>query len=173
MTIGLLSCNPDKLTEVATEREDFTTTEDSKLFFKNMRQSYYELEEHAPTKRHIYRLDDRVTEAERPILNLMIVHDWRNDRAYLMLEPNAQFPNPHLMKLKWTSAADSGTYSYKQGNMPAQFAFATQLYNSLLKEHKLYLQTPTGEQPLFAEEAEREAFRVTMVDYYRLINAYR
>ena len=57
-------------------------------FFKNVRKSYYEVEERKDQGIDLYRLKGRNQKAEYPLFEFSIVHNWRNDNAFIMLTPN-------------------------------------------------------------------------------------
>lgn len=173
--LGLLGCNPDKERPVDAEEPVFATTDRSRLFFKNVRMLFYEVEEDS-LRRDFFRLSDRVKDApDRPVLNLCIVNDLLRDRAYVMLEPNEFFGTADSIVVYYRDKAQGseGQYRYRQSNMMRQWQFATDLYNGILQGQEFYVRAPDGrEVPFLQEKREREAFRVTMVDYYRMVNIF-
>ena len=68
------ACNPVKDKKVDQTTIGFKTDESSKLFFKNVRRSYYDVEVMEEAKLEIYRLKKRVKESDEPILNINIGH---------------------------------------------------------------------------------------------------
>lgn len=173
--LGLLGCNPDKERLVDAEDPVFATTDRSRLFFKNVRLLFYDTEEDS-LRRDFFRLADRVKDApDRPVLNLCIVNDLLRDRAYVMLEPNEFFGTADSIVVYYRDRAKGGEghYRYRQSNMMRQWQFATDLYNGILQGQEFYVRAPDGrEVPFLQEKREREAFRVTMVDYYRMVNIF-
>ena len=71
--IFILSCNPDKQTKVDPNEITFATDDASVLFFKNVRQLYYEMEEMEAAKLKIFRHKKRDQSQDEPIINLAIV----------------------------------------------------------------------------------------------------
>ena len=170
---GLSACNLDKNTQVDETQAKFTTSDASELFFKNMRQVRYDQQEMAEAKLNVFRLGDRSEAEDYPVLNLAIVINWRYDEAYLLLEPNAYLQKMDSIQVTWqdTVRQEGGTYVWAGGNKEAQFAFASQLYRSIQRGYRLYVKNPRGEEERFLHQYDdREAFRITMFDYYRLVD---
>ncbi|MGB3586737.1 MAG: hypothetical protein WBA23_09365 [Tunicatimonas sp.] len=172
---GLLACNPDKERKVNDAEAKFTTSDASELFFKNVRQGYYDKETMDAAKLEIYRIKERNQVEDQPILNVAIVINWRYDEAYIITEPNAYLQQQDTLTIFWqdTAQQQQGTYEYLPGNKESHYQLASRIYNSLQDKHQLYIPSPEGEQvPFLARRSEREAFRKTMVDYYRLVDLY-
>ena len=171
----LVGCNIDQKKTIDIDNPSFTSTDDSELFFKNLRQTYYDKIEMEQAKLNQYRLKDRIQDSSKPILQLCIVENWRYDEAYVLVEPNEILSEENLIEVKWVDPATNqdGIYSYSRGNKEIQFQFAARIYSSLQKEHKLQVKVKEQWVPFLANEDEKEAFRITLVDYYRLVNAIR
>ena len=132
MSLLLLACNLDKESRVNRDRLDFTTTDESELFFKNVRQPYYELEAVEAAGMNVFRFDDRSLAEDQPVINLAIVHQWRLDEASIFIEPNTFFEEGELT-LNWYSASgEQGQLSYARGNREVQQAFVVDLYDHLM-----------------------------------------
>ncbi|MCS7018138.1 MAG: hypothetical protein RMJ87_03305 [Cytophagales bacterium] len=171
----LLGCNPDKKTKVSTEEVHFTTSASSVLFFKNVRQIYYERQENNAAKAIIYRMRSRVHNNSIPLLYPAIVYLWAQDEAAVILERNEFLADTDTLRFIWqdTVQQTSGEYVFPNGDRRTHYRLAAQLYHSIQEEHRLWLQTDSGRIPFFVSEKEREPFRKTMVDYFRLVNVLR
>lgn len=169
VSIVLLGCNPDKQTKVDQDEITFATDDASRLFFKNVRQLYYELEVMEAAKLRIYRHKQQDQSQEQPIINLAIVDNWRYDEAYLLLEPNAQLTDQSELIVQWENNEGSGEISYRQGNKSDQIAFADQIYDRIQQGCTFSIQVEVAWKSFLTSEKSREAFRVTMFDYYRLV----
>lgn len=167
--LSLLSCNPDKLTKVDQGKVTFATDDASKLFFKNIRQLYYDLEEMEVAKLKVFRLKKRDLSTEQPIINLALVDNWRYDEAYLLLEPNQLLANQDALMIKWISGENSGEIIYQKGNKIAQVTFADQIYEQVQLGSALSIKVNNSWTAFLDTEKSREAFRITMFDYYRLV----
>ncbi|MGB3848509.1 MAG: hypothetical protein WA958_00965 [Tunicatimonas sp.] len=170
---GLAACNLDKDTQVDDRKAKFTTSDPSELFFKNVRQIYYDQEEMAAAKLNIFRLGDRSEAEDYPVINLAIASNWRYDEAYLLVEPNAYFEELDSIRVTWKNAEtqQEGRYRWARGSKEAQFKFASQLYRSIQQGHQLTVTNRQGQQEkLLDRYDDREVLRKTMFDYYRLVD---
>ena len=169
----LASCNPAKDKQVNQQKLRFKTTDDAELFFKNVRQLYYEVQDMDAAGMRIYRKKDRYTGNEHPTLNLAIVHSWRNDEAYVILEPNEAMQHADTLVFQW-QATDStmGTLRYAQAGREVQQQLATSLYDHIVQNATITFNGSEGPVPFPHNYAEAETFRVTMFDYLRLIGMF-
>ena len=169
----LFSCDPDRKKKVDSENLTFDTTDSSELFFKNIRRPYYDLEEKKEAGLEIFRLQERLIDNKQAIINLSIIFNWRNDTAFIYIEPNNLFIDASEFTIYWKSKQDEeGIYQFTEGNRDTHFTFAAQLYNSILAEHQLFYKKNNVIFPLLDNELERDVFRVTMFDYLRLVNYF-
>jgi hypothetical protein len=169
---SLAACyNPDKSKKVDPNRAQFSTTASSLLFFKNVRQLYYDRQVNEAAKLDLYRIGERKLTPTEPILNLLIVSNWRLDESYIMLEPNAFLAGSDSLRVSWRSpqTGQTGEYLFPNGDKRTHFKFAVELYGSLQDGHELALLTDSASHPVLATEAHREPFRKTMIDYLRLV----
>ena len=80
----LVSCHPNKNKLIDLNDLKFKTTDASEIFFKNIRKSYYEIEEIPESGIEMYRLksDKELSTPLKPF----IVYNWRQDFASIMFE---------------------------------------------------------------------------------------
>ncbi|MEM6523509.1 MAG: hypothetical protein AAF693_06950 [Bacteroidota bacterium] len=163
----LFGCNVNSGKKVTLENFEFKTGDDTELFFKNVRQSYYDLEENEAAKFNLFRLSDRVINDTLPILNLAIVINYLQDEAYLFLEPNALLSEHDPLTIQWRNADDgtSGEFILESRNREGMLSYADQLYKGILAGYDFSL---SDDQVFLGTKAELEAFRITIADYYRL-----
>jgi hypothetical protein len=149
----------------------FKTTASSLLFFKNVRQLYYDRESNEASKLELYRIGERKLNPNQPVINLIIVNNWRHDECYILLETNAFLTGSDSLRVNWTDqqTGGSGEYIFPNGDKRTHFRFAAELYASLQAGHRLALRTDTASYPLMATDELREPFRKTMLDYFRLV----
>ncbi|MEM1408742.1 MAG: hypothetical protein AAGG59_18305, partial [Bacteroidota bacterium] len=57
--IAVFSCHINADKKVTLDNFEFKTGDDTELFFKNVRQSYYDLEENQAAKFNLFRFSDR------------------------------------------------------------------------------------------------------------------
>lgn len=124
----------------------------------------------AAAKLDVYRLKKRNTGDERPVINLAIVNNWRYDEAYLLLEPNSLLQLNEL-SVNWTKekTGEQGTVAFENGNKRSIVRFADQLYDLIQQESRLTVILDGKSVDILNNSEDSEAFRITMVDYYRLV----
>ncbi|OEK07116.1 hypothetical protein [Roseivirga misakiensis] len=165
-----LSCNPDKRTVVDQASVTFATDDASELFFKNVRQLYYNTEVMEEAKLNIFRLKKRDLSNDRPIINLAIVNNWRFDEAYLLLEPNDLIGQADTITIKWSNAdGNNGEVLYEKGNKNKQAEFADSIYAHIQKGSTFSIKIEDDWVAFLDTEKSREAFRITVFDYYKLV----
>lgn len=171
--LALSACNPAKDKKVDQTTIGFKTDESSKLFFKNVRRSYYDVEVMEEAKLEIYRLEKRVKESDVPVLNISIVNNWRYDEAYILLEPNSAAGLLTDLLIHWENEnGNSGEIRLAGGNKKNQLDFAAQVYDQIQEGSQFYI-AQNGEQlSILSDSKSREAFRITMFDYFRLTSVY-
>jgi hypothetical protein len=164
----LLACNVDKGKKVDVEKLDFKTTDRSELFFKNMRQSAYTTTEQQEAGVYLYTHKTWDKDSLSPVVPT-IVFNWRQDRAYLMLNWSEKWGA--IKEIDVTVSSDTiPDYHliYREGNMRDQLTFSATLYNVMMEGGRFTLRKDGEKVPLFTSEEKREAFRVTLYDYLRL-----
>ena len=164
------ACNPDKKTKVDQTTISFETNDASKLFFKNLRQTYYDKEEMVAAKMDVYRLAKRDIENDHPVINLAIVNNWRFDEAYLILEPN-DLLNPGELSMNWKNeeSGKSGVIRFENGNKETIVKFADQIYDQIQQGSIFSVEIGGKETDILKNPKDIETFRITMIDYYRLV----
>ncbi len=171
------ACSDHK--EQVIDKNDYknSTTYSTTLFFRNVRQSYYDLEEHAPSKSEIFRISERDVSEDEPNLIAMIRHAPIQDKAFIMVESNSKLADLDMIIVFWSDSTGNGAGKYelpKRANMEQHFHFATEIYQSIQKGETLEIQTKeNGKQPFWSEPDASEPFRKTMVDYYRLVGVIK
>jgi len=173
LSVLVFGCSNHQVQKI--DKDDFRSdmTESSKLFFRNVRQTYYDVEEHQPSKSTIFRMSAREKSEEKPVLNVFIRQVVVQDKVFAMVESNTYLADLEEFEIHWkdSKTQQEGIYTLpKIANAPLHYAFATEIYSSIQANHSLNIKTKKGLEPILADETAREAFRKTMVDFYRLVN---
>lgn len=169
--ISLLACQSDKAQTISVDDIDFMTNDASEIFFKNVRQSYYDKQEIKAAGMDVFRMADRNETADYPLIHLAIAYNWRNDQAFLMVEPNDKITNPEAFEI-WRvhpERQDTAIIRYAMGNMRDQVAFAHRLFQAINTEDQLVWFDGRSAVPIFDKFDDREVLRKTILDYYKLI----
>lgn len=164
----LLGCNVDRGKKVDIELLNFETTDRSEIYFKNMRQSSYTVVEEVEAG--IYLYTQKTWEKDSASLLIpTIVFNWRQDRAYVMLNWSAGWLEmEEVIVIVKSDGLPVQRITYSHGNMRDQLGFAANLYNALAEGATFTLEKEGEEIPLFDSEEKEDAFRVTLYDYLRL-----
>ncbi len=178
-SILFFSCNPDKEKRVSPTVAKNSTAYNSVLFFKNMRSLDYNKKDEPKLKREIYIHEDANQDTLKPVLNMTIVYLWDKDKAYIITDPNKYIEDyfdeseNDTLKIRWKNPKTQaqGTLFYIAGHVDTQYEFATRLYNSLLDKNEHFMLP--NELPILSTHKERETFRITMMDYYRLVGVFK
>jgi hypothetical protein len=169
----LYACQLSPEKRVDQNQAKFSTTADSRLFFKNVRQIYYDREIPENTKLEVYRFGKRSLTPDKPVINVALVNNWLHDEAYVIVEPNGYFDNMSSIEVEWQDdvSRQSGVYRFTYGPKDTHFKFASEIYQSVLAKHKLQVLNPDKQWvDLFQTDVDRDNFRKTMKDFYRLVN---
>ncbi len=171
VSLLLSACQIDRDKTVDRSKFTFKTGDDTELFFKNMRQSYYELEENKEAGLNVFRLKKRIVDDSAAVLNLAIVVNYLQDEAYILLEPGKRLQQYDPLAVLWKDAVSnsSGEFRLDAMNRESMLEFGSLLFEGIEANYSLTL--PDG-APFLASQAERQAFRITMSDYYRLTRIF-
>jgi len=150
----------------------FSTSQSSRLYFKNMRAYYYRQEVQPNTKTDLYTLRKLTQADDQPVLLPVIADNWLRDEAYIFFDqkPNVGIAKP--MQLRWedASSAQRGMFTMEGQNAKQQYALAQWLYKHLTEGHKFsYLNTTNEWVDMLETREKRAGFLKTLQDYYALI----
>ncbi|MDX2304790.1 MAG: hypothetical protein NW226_18410 [Microscillaceae bacterium] len=169
-----ISCKNQSGRQSIETPRSFSTSDASKLFFRNVRKIFYDLEEQQSTKLRIYRIKTRPKRTDYPVINLALVENWRYDEAYLIIEPEGalEMDMDKKIEIHWqdSGSGQSGVYVFnKTGNKTEHVKFASEIYQSIMKNHQLHYVHQEESLPILNDEKDRESFRIMVEDYYRLV----
>jgi len=145
-------------------------TDADRIFFKNIRAAYYDLEGRDDAKINIYRYGKRIQEDQTPNLNLSILINRIKDEAYIFVEPS---PETLPLKLIWNneSKQESGELAFYGGGTLEHYDFVSKLSPLLEENFLLEMELENGERhEILTDPKQRDAVKTTIKDYYRLIN---
>jgi hypothetical protein len=168
-------CKIDREKIIDRSRFTFTVTPDSYLFFKNVRQVYYDFTDMQEARWHVYRLSNRYTGNDYAMVHPTIVVDWVKEESYILLETNDRLAEQEVLTIQEYNTATGVTYSYQLAERGKEnmLEFATKIYEGIMAENKFSIRVNDEDLPLLDHETDRENFRVVMGDYYRLTRIIR
>lgn len=165
----IFACSLSTNQLIEKEKLTFNYTDDAYIFFRNIRQSNYDLEILEEADWRIYVHEDRQKDSSQ-FFNTAIVVNWRINKAYAILEISEKAKKENLT-IQWSDPASKkqGEIILKELQRQQELAFLTEIYNHILQEHQLsWLPDGQNQAPLFSNNDYKEAFRVSMYDFYRL-----
>lgn len=167
----LHGCNVDKGKKVDEGVLSFNTSDRAEMFFKNVRQSDYLVEENKAAGMILYT-HKKWLSAEAPAVVPVIVFNWRNDKAYVMLRWSAGLETAKELEIRAATGAFSESRKYVHGDMAEQRSLAIWVYNTLPEGVKFSISTEAGVEPLFPTDDLQDVFRITVYDYLRLTGVF-
>lgn len=152
------------------EESPMRVSDADRLYFKNVRAAYYDIEDRKDAKMTIYRYGKRAKTEEVVSVGLSIILNRVKDEAYIFVESTSgEFP----IKIKWSNLEEknkSGELVFDGGDKYNHLAFVEELY-PLLLENTLFELWDGGKLiSIWDGENDKDALRITITDYYRLIN---
>lgn len=174
MLFSLYSCKIDRHETVDRDNFTFRYTDDAYLFFRNVRQAYYDFQDLPQARWHAYRLSDRYSRNERPTINPVIVVDWHRQEANLLIEANDLLMKEPEIVIRERNTKTGAVYSYrlKERGRDIMLEFGTKIYEGIVAENEFEVQYAGTYYPLFPEEDDADNFRVVLADYYRLTRIF-
>lgn len=171
---SMTSCKLDRKSSIDRDKFTFRITSDSYLFFKNVRSIYYDIQDLPEAKWIAYRFGDRDQNAKNPSITPVIVVDWANNLASLLIEPNELLleENEFYVREKNLRTGKFYQYTLKERGRENMLEFATKIYEGIMAENEIQIMYRNSFVPLFANDEEIENFRIVMSDYYRLTRIY-
>jgi hypothetical protein len=163
------SCNLNYRSEKHIGSASNSTTDASELFFNNVRQPYYFVEEFPEKHLKIYTLKTfKKDHTGYPVPSIHM--NWRDDLAFLyfnlfneeMLEESLQF--------KWVDQEEQteGLFRSVTGRED-HTGLADSISKHLKKEHSVFMKQGAGYIPIYTDKAEIRSFMTTYSDFLRLI----
>ena len=170
--IMLIGCQLDSGKTIDREKFTFKIGTDTQLFFKNMRQSYYDFEANEAAGLKTYRFAKRLKSDSLPLLNLAIVINYLDDEAYLLLEANEVVGELPIHIISTDTAQVSKILMLEEMNRESMLNFIADIYEGILAKNQYQIKIDSTAQPILVSHEEREAFRITVSDYFRLTRVY-
>ncbi len=170
VVILLNGCKIDQDKKVDRSKFQFTIGDDAELFFRNVRQIYYDRASPDGTWQ-AYSLKDRYQGNERPVIVPVIVINWLKDEAYLLIDTNDLLADEDELRVVMSNTPPD-TIVLRDRGRERMLEFGSRLYEALQANQQMQIRSKGIYRPILTEEVDREAFRVTMADFYRLIRVF-
>lgn len=170
----VVACKIDRKEHIDRDKFSFSYTDDSYLFFRNVRQIYYDITDLPAAKWIAYRHGDRYSGNTRPALTPVIVVDWAHKRASLLVETNESLQHEPELVIREVNRETGAKYGYTLAERGKEnmLEFATRIYEGIIAENEIFIFYDGDYVPLFGDDDESDSFRVVLADYYRLTNMF-
>ncbi len=171
LMILLVGCKIDRDKKVDRNKYTFTINDDAELFFRNVRQIYYDRSSPDGTWQ-AYRFSDRYVGEEKPAIYPVIVINWLKDEAYLLIDTNATLSVEDSLKVQIVNKTDTTIIQLKERGRERMLEFGTKLYEAIQSGNEMSVLFHGKYVPIFTDGNDRESFRIPMGDFYRLTRVF-
>ncbi len=170
ISVLFVSCKIDSDRKVNRDKFKFKVEADASLFFRNVRQIYYDRES-PDGKWQAYRFGNRPTEGT--FINPVIVINWLKDEAYLLVECSEDLNEEEFLSLIIKSPYTGiDTIILKERGRERMLEFGSKIYEAIQHQDSIQVKIKDSYTSIFKSEADRENFRIPMSDYYRLTSIF-
>jgi hypothetical protein len=171
LMIVLVGCKIDRDKKVDRGKYTFTIGDDAELFFRNVRQIYYDRSSPDGTWQ-AYRFSDRYVGEARPMIYPVIVINWLKDEAYLLIDTNATLSNEDYLQVQIANKTDTTIIELKERGRERMLEFGSLIFEAIQRKDSVLVQHQGKYVTVFVDEDERESFRIPMSDFYRLTRIF-
>jgi hypothetical protein len=163
--LTLFACSSKK--SRPSENYLFKVKPDRVLFFKNVRQIYYDIEDQKATGLILYRHHQRCKDQNKTCLSLTIVHNWRYDEAYLLIELNDLMVRNLHLQFKTKDSVDS--INMAQIKKEEYIELAKKIGDFVRQKTEIALLEAEKSPPVLDTEKEKDIYLTILKDYLDLV----
>ncbi len=168
LAICFMGCHPDKNKLVDVDTLRFQSTDASEIYFRNLRRSYYQVEENKEAAVDLYTLSD-YQNFPHTILKPTIAYNWRNDFVAIMLNRSDELKKEENLVLVFQNPEGQEKMIFNEADIKTQTMVAIRLYNGILNKSEISLVRNRQKELLFENQEEKELFRITIFDFLRFV----
>jgi hypothetical protein len=161
--------NEKRANNTGTEPSPMQMGDAERIFFKNVRSAYYDIENRLDAKMTVYRHGNRIKQPGTPTLVFSIIINQYSKEAYIYLEANFdEMP----IRFRWDlpEKNQSREIIFEGGDKFDHFEFAKQVIPLIAENAIFEVMFQNDWIPIWEDEKERKGVMVTLEDYQRLIN---
>lgn len=153
------------------EKDPASVSDANLLYFKNLRQAYYDREVRAEEKLEIFRYKKREKNENSVFINLSIIISRIRSKAYVFIEPSEGLQIDSSVKVRWLQGDEiKDTLGFELGDRISHLRFVQQIYPLIDEADSFQVQIEGKWLPILRSEKSRNAFARTTEDYLQLIN---
>lgn len=171
VTILAAGCKIDRDKKVDRSKYTFSIGDDAELFFRNVRQIYYDRSSPDGTWQ-AYRFGDRYKGEDRPAIHPVIVINWLKDEAYLLIDTNQILAEEEFLSIEIANQQHTTIIELKERGRERMLEFGSNIYEAIQSKVSVRVLSKGKYVPIFVDEEERESFHVPMSDFYRLTRVF-
>lgn len=147
----------------------FIVLESDALFFKNLRQYYYDKEFHEDAGYELFRHpDQKPLDVHEP--RLVILNNWLMDEAYIMFENKDG--SPIQAKLRVKNDGNEIVYDLQGANANQQQQIAAEIYQSLVGSKSTFqIFKDNNWVVIWDTESKRKTINGVLKDYFKLVGS--
>lgn len=150
---------------------DYEMSNSSRLYFKNMRSYFYDLESFQEDSYLLYRIKSRKKEDVKIKMSFVLIQNLLQDAAFIRLESEVVDLDQENILVSWQNNQEVGELALTSFSNEAHYQFSAQLYNLLVFNSRLWLQLNSGRIEL--SEKEKKSLRKSLNDYFKLVGKLR
>ncbi|MGB0176296.1 MAG: hypothetical protein ACPF9D_03960 [Owenweeksia sp.] len=153
---------------------DFHMTSSSRLYFRNVRSYYYDVEVHKASGFVLYRLKRRERDTSHTCILFSIIENTGQDEAYIYLElqdPGKQYPEPYVLISKVTGVSE--VQPLHDLDNEEHFRTAAAIWKGLLQDDAFILVSGTDTlADVLNDRKTRKDAEIVLEDYFKLIGKF-
>ena len=163
----VLSFFNDKRANNSGEDDTFRMADSNRIYFLNVRASYYDRENRTDAGMALFRHGKRQISDSTPTLDLLIILNPINDEAYIYLEPlNFDWP----IKIRVSGKNQSKEFILENGNKFDHLSHINKLKAGIYEGLSYELFLRDAWIPIWDTPNEKEVLKTIINDYFRLLN---
>ncbi|MFM8912904.1 MAG: hypothetical protein ACKOE6_08325 [Flammeovirgaceae bacterium] len=171
VSVAIFGCKIDRDKKVDRSKYSFIIGDDAELFFRNVRQIYYDRSSPDGTWQ-AYRFANRFKGEDHPAILPVIVINWLKDEAYLLIDTNQALSNEDFLRVKIKTQNDSFVVDLDERGRERMLEFGSVIYEAIQRNDSVFIWYNGRYQPILTDADERESFRIPMADFYRLTRVF-
>ncbi|WP_137401730.1 hypothetical protein [Echinicola rosea] len=145
-------------------------TDSNLLYFKNVRQAYYDIDKNREAKLEIYRLKSRFKDKNLIFFNLSLIISRIRNKAYIFIEPSQRLQNEAQVYVRWLKDKQvQDTLGFQQGDRRSHHHFVKKIWPLIDGQTKFQVKIANEWHPILETEEEQAAFSTTAEDYFQLV----
>lgn len=157
----IAACHPQKADLVNLDEIQFSTTDASELYFKNIRKSSYQLTEMKTAGMDVFNNIELLKSNLKFKPSLII--NWRNDQSFIMFD-QLEADRYGLI------FGDDEVYEFRPAQQRYHAELAILIYNAILNQQEVLVADGNSSlEPLFTNPTDSHNFRLVVFDFLRLV----